>query len=169
MLLIRTQWICISLLHYTSVTVRINTYCAYTHLSLEHGMSIEDSTLINQGLTLGFYTPLEYAAYTGLHKIVKLLISYGANVNSDRGYSLRQSVSNCDDNMTSILISAGADVNLYPPQNYIAPINSAVLKGSAHAVGMLLSAGAQLTRYTHEYARNTPIDRESKLKLLGLV
>lgn len=150
----------VSLMYYTrSIPLTMCTTihcCAMLQMAIEHGMSIEYSH--------GGFTMLEAAVRRKQSNVAVMLISYGANIHAGREYPLRHSIYNNDDHLVSLLIAAGADVNLAPFGE--APLDDALQRGSHHVVSMLLSAGAHMTNSTCGIARVMRVDRDAKLKLL---
>lgn len=101
------------------------------------------------------FTPLVAAAASGNIPIAAVFVARHADVSAEDGAALRQAVTFEDDDMTDLLIKAGAlvDQPSYPEQDQ--PLHTAAQEGFAHGVKVLLDKGADID------ARN--IDGETPL------
>jgi ankyrin repeat protein len=101
------------------------------------------------------FTPLVAAAATGNIPIAAVFVARHADVSAEDGAALRQAVTFEDDDMTDLLIKAGAFVDQpsFPDQDQ--PLHTAAQEGFAHGVKVLLDKGADIE------ARN--IDGETPL------
>jgi ankyrin repeat protein len=101
------------------------------------------------------FTPLVAAAATGNIPIAAVFVARHADVSAEDGAALRQAVTFEDDDMTDLLIKAGAlvDQPSFPDQDQ--PLHTAAQEGFVHGVKVLLDKGADIE------ARN--IDGETPL------
>lgn len=100
--------------------------------------------------------------------MLKTLVSYNVDVNSNEGQALRHSVWNNDIHAVSILIAAGADVNVTPAMRYhtdpaiILALNAA----SPEIVNMLISAGATIPQNALDSAKSAKFGQREKVALI---
>lgn len=105
-------------------------------------------------------TPLHNAIYTSNIPMIQLLLSNGADVNTQRGHDkatpLMCAVMNFDVKVTELLVENGADVNC---QDYRGrtPLMWVCQSGSEYLVNYLLDHGADST--LRDSTNNTPILR----------
>lgn len=101
------------------------------------------------------FTPLVAAAASGNIPIAAVFVARHADVSAEEGAALRQAVTYEDNDMTDLLIKAGASVDQpsFPEQDQ--PLHTAAQEGFVHGVKVLLDKGA------HIEARN--IDGETPL------
>lgn len=99
--------------------------------------------------------PLVAAAATGNIPVAAVFVSRGAKVDAESGAALRQALLFEDDDMTDLLLKAGASANLVGGDEGERPLHLAAQEGFAHGVRALLNHGADIE------ARN--IDGETPL------
>ena len=91
-------------------------------------------------------TPLTWSADTQNVIITKLLLSYGANPNTqNNGISpLFISTSNCDEALMQELLDHGADVNAKSNINILSPFFITILIGNTKLISQFLKCGADI-------------------------
>ncbi len=99
--------------------------------------------------------PLVAAAATGNIPVAAVFVSRGAKVDAEGGAALRQALLFEDDDMTDLLLKAGASANLVGGEEGERPLHLAAQEGFVHGARALLHHGADIE------ARN--IDGETPL------
>ncbi len=91
------------------------------------------------------YTPLMYAAHSGLPEAVKTLLARGADVQAESaqgGTALHYAARSGHSEVAKLLLAAGADVNADDAPDDYTPLHYAAICGHAEVVQLLLAAGA---------------------------
>lgn len=113
--------------------------------------------------TYNGHTPLYYAALMRDLDMMKMLITHGANVNTE--FLLHYAVSCNYTEMTVLLLQSGTDVNLRDFY-LMSAIDYALEYADTSIVKMLLRYGASLPDNAYDIALRSNIDRTSKISLI---
>lgn len=132
-------------------TITIHEACAtgltdHVKMMLEHKPEI-----VNEVSSHGF-TPLGIAAHFSKEDIVRLLLAYHAdpNICSQNGYNsypLHAALNNNDDEISKMLIEAGAEVNIVQ-NGRVSPLHLAAQHGNIELIIALLEQGADVAATT---------------------
>ncbi len=106
------------------------------------------------------FTPLGLASYFGKEEVARYLLLKGADPNIPSGngfnvYPLHSSVAANNEDISKILLEAGAEVNIRQSSG-LTPLHSAAHHGNIELIILLLEAGADITIKTED--GNTPAD-----------
>lgn len=115
----------------------------------------------NINLQYNNFTWLELAIHKNDIPTVKLLLYYNANMYIDHGYPLRRASCGDRDEILTLLIQAGIDVNIYGKGS--SAINVAILSATVNTCKILVEAGAVYPGDVLDLARCSGVQRESKL------
>lgn len=100
--------------------------------------------------------------------LLKTLILYNVNVNACVGHAIRTAVWHNNEEMTDILIAAGADVNISAELKY--HVNPAIVlaidAASAVIVSKIIAAGAVFPKHALRMAKSARLDRKEKVAII---
>lgn len=156
----RTTTKIISLLHmypFTDNDGHDMRYIVITHITLELGIVVTE----RRGYIL---TLLERAVINGRIEHVHLYIKYNADVNSSFGLPIRSAAWDNRNSITTLLIQAGADVNLCG--EFIPAIRAALSWSEYDLCKQLITAGAVLPDNALSLAYGSILDRDLKIDLI---
>lgn len=134
------------LTHLSAIT--IHESCAVGLVQQVETMLLQKPEVIDEFSTHGF-TPLGIATHFGREKIVRTLLSKGAdpNISSQNGYHvspLHAALTAGHDTIGKMLIEAGANVNVIQHAS-ITPLHIAAQQGNIDMIIILLESGADIS------------------------
>lgn len=128
----------------------------YGHLAVTAALIANDADIAGQYGDDG-YTALDAAAVEGHWEMIKMMIRFGANVNSadcDGVGALFLAAVNDNARAVDVLIEAGANIEVQDSREWT-PLHAASAEGSSYAVAALLRQGANKEKM--ERRGNTPL------------
>lgn len=131
--------------------ITIHEACA-TGLADQVRTMLEQKPEVANELSNHGFTPLGIAAHFNKEDIVRILLQHHAdpNISSQNGYSsypLHAALNNNNDNISKMLIEAGAEVNIVQ-NGRISPLHLAAQHGNIDLIIVLLEQGADVSART---------------------